>query len=111
MIGRYLLASAVGALVLPTVAYLSDNFEFVGGSLVAVPFLDLLVLLFITVRNDAANTLVGDIMGQIGAFTAIFAAFILVRKTQLSIPIIVAICLSSAMVFNAMTFVFLKFAV
>jgi hypothetical protein len=111
MVTKYFLAAIVGALVLPVTTLLSDYFDFVGGAFVAVPFLDLLAILFITARRDAENMLVGDMMGQIGAFSAVFVSFALLQKTELSPAVIVGIGLATAILMNVIASVLLVYFV
>lgn len=111
MITKYILAAIVGAVVLPVTTLLSDHFEFVGGAFVAVPFLDLLAILFITVRRDAENMLVGDMMGQIGAFSAVFVCFALLQQTEMSPVAIVGIGLAVAILLNIIASVLLVYFV
>ena len=98
-------------MVLPITTFLSDKFDFVGGAFVAVPFLDIFAIIFITTRRDAENMLVGDLIGQIGAFSSVFVCFALLQKTKMSTTEVVAIGLATAIVLNTISSVLLVYFV
>lgn len=108
---KYAAAAAVGAVVLPAVAYIGDRVDYVGGAIAAVPLIDLLPLLFIGTRESARSTLVGDFIGQTGAVSGIFLAFALLHFTNLTVGLIIALAIVTAIVLNTVAYLVLRASV
>ena len=98
---KYLLASLIGAIIIPLVAFIADNVDYVGGALAAVPFIDLIPLLFVESRSSVQTTIMGDFVGQSGAVSGIVLCFFLIHFTTISINICVFSGLLLAIFVNA----------
>ena len=98
---KYIIAACVGATVVPFVAFVGDRIDYVGGAIAAIPLVDILPLLFISSRASARTLMAGDFLGQCGALTGIFMAFILLHYSELSETYVVIVSLATAAVLNA----------
>lgn len=98
---KYIIAACVGATVVPFVAFLGDRIDYVGGAIAAIPLVDILPLLFIDSRSSARTLMTGDFLGQCGALTGIFLAFLLLHYSDISTSIIAILSIACAVVLNA----------
>jgi len=103
-----LLAACVGAVVLPSVTFLAEQVDYVGGAVAAIPLIDLLPLLFISSREKIQKTMVGDFIGQCGAVAGIYTAFYLSHFTEVDVRLIVLGSLSVAFAVNAAAYLILR---
>lgn len=108
---KYFAAAAVGAVVLPLVAYIGDRVDYVGGAIAAVPLIDLLPLLFIGTRENVRSTLVGDFIGQTGAVSGIFLAFALLHFSNIAVGVVISIAIAVAIAINTIAYIILRASV
>ena len=101
VVGTVISASTVAAIVVGVVTWLAESgYGDVGGALVAIPFIDLIPLVFLSKRSDVYITSRSDAFGQFGSVIGTLSAFYLISQTALPVIVIVLVSLLTAFCVN-----------